>query len=116
MQSLALNTKKTGRVTVFTFKQGRKYISVCLELDIVKEGMKAVELNKEMLEAVMGHVESICKGGLSDDLLNRPAPAMYWNKYWIFVDGLNRKHTNVTKRNTQVGTVNILPIADLCAA
>lgn len=116
MQSLALNTKKTGRVTVFTFKQGRRYISVCLELDIVKEGVKAVELNKEMLEAVMGHVESVCKGRLSDDLLNRPAPAMYWKKYWVFVDGLNTKRTRVTRRKAQVGTVNILPIADLCAA
>ncbi len=115
MPSLASNTKKVGRVTIFTFKQGRKFISVCLELDIIKEGLNVVELNKEMLEAVMGHVESVCKGGLSDDLLNRPAPAAYWKKYWAFVDGLNKKRDRATKSKTQIGTINVLPIAELCA-
>ncbi len=38
MRLISKNTKKNGEITIFTYKEGSKYICVCLELDIVKEG------------------------------------------------------------------------------
>ena len=105
------NTKKSGSVTVFTYKQGKGYLSVCLELDIVKEGSNFSEITQEMIESVIGHVQTVCKEGLSDGLLNRPAPAKYWKAYERFLDAQSGKETK-----KKVGSLSILPIADLCLA
>lgn len=111
MRMIVQNTKRKGNVTIFGYKSGKKFISVCLELDIVKEGTKREELTREMFEAVTGHVETVCKAKLDDALLNRPAPEKYWQAYEKFLD--SQKKNKLPK---QAGSLNILPIADLCRA
>lgn len=112
--SAKLNTKKRGIVTVFNYKEGLKYISVCLELDIVKEGKVLEELIREMKEAVEGHIKTVCKENLSDDLLNRQAPKRYWKKYEEFVSFLEERR-NLPQKRVESG-VNIFSIPALCAA
>ena len=46
--------KRKGNITIFGYKKWKKFISVCLELDIVKEGTKREVLTQEMIEAVKG--------------------------------------------------------------
>lgn len=115
MTASIMNTKKKGRVTVFTFRRGKKFISVCLELDIVKEGINPEVLGRDMREAVEGHIEAVLRGKLSDDLLNRPAPAAYWKEYWAFVEGLRARPKRGVRIKAHAGTVNVLTIADLAA-
>lgn len=108
MRLIEKNTKKVGNITIFTYKKGKKYLSICLELDIIKEGDKLQTLNQEMIEAVIGHVETVCKGNLSDDLLNRPAPEKYWQAYDDFIKAQGGKQTK------PVGSFNRFPINELC--
>ncbi len=111
MRMLIQNTKRKGNITIFGYKSGKKFISVCLELDIVKEGTKREVLTQEMIEAVKGHVETVCKAKLDETLLNRPAPEKYWRAYEKFLD--SQKKSKVPR---QAGSLNVLPIADLCRA
>ncbi|MEK7620584.1 MAG: hypothetical protein AAB413_05100 [Patescibacteria group bacterium] len=113
MKLIVRNTKKSGQVRVFTFKKGKKYISVCLELDIVKEGSDPEELSREMMESVSGHIETVCKANLDDALLNRPAPDVYWKTYSKFLD--DQKKSEV-KRKADYSSLSIFPIVDLCPA
>lgn len=85
------NTKKQGVVTIFTYKSGNKYTAVCLELDIIKENKDHNELLREMRESIVGYLKTVCKNNLSDDLLNRPAPKLYWKKYRAFLEALETK-------------------------
>lgn len=112
------NTKKGGEVTVIFFKEKNTFISVCLELDIVKEGKGITTLRKQMEEAVLGYVETVCKGDFSDALLNRPAPKKYWDKYYGFLRSLEPKSGSrtVRPRADRVRTIDRLPIQELCAA
>jgi hypothetical protein len=75
------NTKKKGQATVFIYREGKKFIGVCLELCIVEENKNLNVLRHNMREAVEGYVEAVIKNGLSEDLLNRPAPKEYWNRF-----------------------------------
>lgn len=101
------NTKKEGKVTIFTYKKGKKFISVCLELDIIKEGNEPNQLIQEMIEAVMGHVETVCLNNLDDALLNRPAPQKYWQAYEEFLESQQ-------KSKNEFGFLNVLPLNELC--
>lgn len=63
------------------FREGRQYVGVCLTLNIVEEGSNPVRLMESIVEAARGHVRLVIKKRLSDDLLNRPAPDKYWDRY-----------------------------------
>ncbi len=106
------NTKNKGTVRIFTYKQGSKFISVCLELDIVKEGNNILDLNKEMFESVVGHIKTVCKEKMDDKLLNRPAPQKYWDKYQDYLLKLeDRKKTSV---KIPLGGISTFGIPELC--
>lgn len=79
------NTKQSGRVTVFAYQDKRKIIAVCLELDIVHEASTFEEARAGIIESVQGYIEAVYKGGFSDELLNRPAPQEYWNKFYQYL-------------------------------
>ena len=85
---------------------------MCLELDIVKEGIDPEELVAEMLESVAGHVETVCKKNLDDSLLNRAAPKKYWEAYQKFID-TQRKDELI--RKADYSSISVFPIADLCS-
>lgn len=76
------NTKKRGQFTLFVYKERPNYyIGVNLEFDLIQEGKTALETMKRIREASIGYLETIIKENLSNDLLNRPAPKEYWEKY-----------------------------------
>lgn len=107
--------KKTGQGYFFTYKDGNKYTSACLELDIIKEGKKREELSAEMLESVEGYVETICKEKLNvGKLLNRFAPEKYWKHYEQFLEMLEIKRKSERKAKEVVGMINVFAILELC--
>ena len=112
------NTKNFGSLTVFFFKEKAKFVSVCLELDIIKEGDNLDDVRKEMQESISGYIETVCKGNYSDDLLNRPAPKKYWDKYSEFLRFLKekQKQKEVAAKNTTRGIeTSVMDMKELCA-
>lgn len=76
------NTKERGLIEYFMYKDGGKFVGVCLTFDIVEEGQDPVALMKSIEEASALHLEVVIKERMSDDLLNRYAPSAYWSKYF----------------------------------
>ncbi|MEK7527587.1 MAG: hypothetical protein AAB574_01020 [Patescibacteria group bacterium] len=80
MTSNLYNTKKRGVLRFFFYQDAKHYVAVCLDLDLVEFGKDSQELQKSIHEAARAHVDAVIKNNLSDDLLNKPAPAKYWKK------------------------------------
>ncbi len=117
MKKLLKNTKNKGEVTIFTYKEGGVFVSVCLELDLLKEGKDLADLKIEMLDSVMGYVETVCKENLPDESLNRPAPKKYWTKYYAFLNRLEeKKQMESPARQKQSAAIDLISIPDLCPA
>lgn len=76
------NTKEKGTIQFLVYKSGKSYVGVCLTFDIVEEGSNPKELTQSIIEAAKLHLETVIKHDLSDDLLNRPAPKEYWDKFY----------------------------------
>ena len=76
------NTKKQGKFTLFVYREKPNYyIGVNLDFDLIQEGKTAPETIEKIKEASLGYLETVIKKNLSDDLLNRPAPKEYWERY-----------------------------------
>lgn len=75
------NTKNKGLFVFLVYPEDKKFIGVCLTLNIVEEGENPQEILKNLIGAAFGHLEVVRKENLSDDLLNRPASKKYWDKY-----------------------------------
>lgn len=80
------NTKKRGKFTLFVYQEKPNYyIGVNLDFDLIQEGKTALETMERIKEVSLGYLETIMKKNLSNELLNRPAPKEYWEKYRIFL-------------------------------
>lgn len=77
------NTRRQGQFTVMVYKRSgeRLFTGVCLELDLVDQHEDPSFLLRSLEEAAKGYVESVIQKVQSEDLLNRPAPAPYWDVY-----------------------------------
>lgn len=84
------NTKKGGVVEFFVYPEKDKYVGVCLTFDIVEEGKDPSELMESLKEAAILHIKVVTKKDLSDELLNRYAPAEYWSKYFDYLEMLSK--------------------------
>jgi len=76
------NTKKEGTIEFLVYKEDKTFVGVCLTFDIVEEGTDALSVLKSIKEAAQVHLNAVVKNSMSDDLLNRYAPAEYWKKYF----------------------------------
>ena len=74
------NTRHHGRVTVLVFRRPKErlYTGACLELDLVDQHENPDFLQRSLEEAAKGYVESVIEKDQPEDLLNRPAPAEFW--------------------------------------
>lgn len=77
------NTLENGRVTLMVYRRKRDvwFTGVVLELDIVEEMEDPLALLQSLTEAVWLHAHGVVEDRLSEDLLNRPAPASYQRVY-----------------------------------
>lgn len=80
------NKKEKGLLEFLVYQERGKYIGVCLTLDIVEEGKDPAKLMESIREAAVAHVELVIKKKLSDELLNRPAPDEYWERYFKAIE------------------------------
>ncbi|MDA2922923.1 hypothetical protein MYX07_06700 [Patescibacteria group bacterium AH-259-L07] len=81
MKQKMRNTKKQGMLEIFVYPEGKQFVGVCLTFNIVDVGKDPRTLLDSLTKAALGHVQVVIKKNLSDDLLNRPAPQEYWDKY-----------------------------------
>lgn len=94
------NTHKNVTATVFVFLNAKekKYVGVCLELDIVETDKDKVVLAKRMKEHVQAYVEYVCTKKLDENLLNRPAPDEYWKMFFRYVHSLQELQNIPSRR------------------
>ena len=76
------NTKEKGVFKFVIYPEGRRFIGVCLTLNIIEESKNPHQLLENLKEAAFGHLEVVRKENLDDALLNRHAPKEYWEKYY----------------------------------
>ncbi len=76
------NTKKRGVFEFLVYPDEKRFVGVCLTLNIIEEGESPKELLENLEEAAFGHLEVVRKENLSNKLLNRPALKKYWDKYY----------------------------------
>lgn len=110
------NTKKRGVMEFLIYKEGNKYVGVCLTFDIIEEGKDVRKLKKSLIELADLHLKAVVKKGLPDELLNRYAPDEYWDKYFKIENSFAKKRLelefNKIKDST---TLNFTyPTKDLC--
>ena len=75
------NTKKFVIARILIIPQKNKFEAVCLDFDLIEEARTLREAKKLIEAAVRGYVVNICKNGLDDSLLNRPAAKKYWKMF-----------------------------------
>lgn len=71
------NTYKSGRMSYLVFKDKRGYTGVCLEFDLIINTDTLDEAKEQITELSRAWVENVLKNKLSEELLNKPAPAKY---------------------------------------
>jgi len=76
------NTKERGVIEFVVYKEKSSFVGVCLTFDIVEEGKNPTLLLESLKEAADLHLEVVRAENMSDDLLNRHAPAEYWQIYF----------------------------------
>ncbi len=107
------NTHQRGVVTVFLYRKGKKYLGVCLELDIVDEDSDRIALMVRMREMVQSYVEYVCSRHLDESLLNRPAPAKYWKmffKHLYSLQELEKKYPFRVFPQAEEASIETLPL------
>ncbi len=108
------NTLHRGTVTVFLFPKGKKYIGVCLELDIVDEDTNIEELKTRIRERVDSYIDYVCDNKKDGALLNRPAPDEYWKKFFTYIRYLQELEKKASFRNhfdqPTEGVIETLPL------
>lgn len=75
------NTYKKGAVTYLIFKEGNKFVGVCLEFNLEVEANTPQETKERIEDYSKAWLENVVKNKLSEELLNKPAPKKYWNIY-----------------------------------
>lgn len=95
------NTKENGVIEFVFYPNEGRYIGVCLTFDIVEEGTDINKLRNNLEEAAFLHLKVVIDKNLSDELLNRPAPKEYWDKYYEIKQAIEKK--NVEKIKTIQG-------------
>lgn len=99
------NTKNGGLLEFLVYPEKGNYVGVCLTLDIVEEGKDPARLMESIQGAAFGHVLLVVKKNLGDDLLNRPAPDQYWEKYFAALDELSTKNKALKSRHPYTSQV-----------
>lgn len=85
------NTKKRGLVEFLVYREGKRFIGVCLTFDIIEEGEDPDSVMRSIEEAARLHLDVVTKENMRDELLNRYAPKKYWDKYLALQKSLSRK-------------------------
>lgn len=89
------NTAVQGSATIFIYKSAKKYIGVCLELDLVDDGDTREEVAERMKQNVVSYVAYIRKRHFDKALLNRPAPKKYWKKFFQYLQLIGEEEKTV---------------------
>lgn len=84
------NTKNKGLIEFFIYKEKDIFVGVCLTFDIIEEGKDPKKLMDSLHEAALLHIKTVINKNLSEDLLNRYAPTIYWKKYFDHLDELGK--------------------------
>jgi hypothetical protein len=77
--------------TVFVYRTGKRYVGVCLELDLIDNGTDPEELEERMKKSVESYVRHVCANDRFDSsFLDRPAPKKYWDIFYRHVATLKK--------------------------
>ncbi|OGZ06835.1 MAG: hypothetical protein A3D65_06765 [Candidatus Lloydbacteria bacterium RIFCSPHIGHO2_02_FULL_50_13] len=97
----SINTKENGTAEFTIFEENSTFVGVCLTFDIVVEGTNYEEVREQLIDAAKVHIETVRRNNLPVELLNRHAPAEYWEK---------RKSTLLTDGSEQRSFASLLAL------
>lgn len=63
------------------YPEENHFVGVCLQLNLVIEAETAELAKEKLVDALEAHVAIVIRKKYSEDLLSRPAPKKYWDKY-----------------------------------
>ena len=79
-----MNNKNKGFLRFLICKEGKDFVAVCLDLNLIEYGKDPLELQKSIEEAAVSYLETVKKEKLPDSFLNQSAPEKYWKKWEKF--------------------------------
>lgn len=85
------NTRSVGRVTVLVMPEGKEFVGVCLEFDLVVKEKTHEKAKKQIGDYVDAWLDNAIKNNLPNEVLNRPAPKKYWVAYERFLENQKEK-------------------------
>lgn len=78
--------KNTVSFRCLAYQESKTFTGVCLDLDIVEEGHTSLqEAVLSLNDAISSHLSALKKLGWPRELMNRPAPDIYWNRLESFL-------------------------------
>lgn len=75
------NTYNNGKVTHIIFENKGVFIGVCLEFDLEVFAKTGKEAEEQLDDYTKAWLENVKKNKLPEELLNKPAPLIYWKLY-----------------------------------
>lgn len=102
-------------LTIFLYAKGKKYIGVCLELDIIDEDIDLDVLKNRMRERVESYVTYVSEKKKNVNLLNRPAPKEYWEEFFKYLQSLQDRKGR-THSSPKEASVESFPLLSLSKA
>ena len=99
------NTKEKGllRFLVYFDPKDNEFVGICMDLSLIKTGRNPLEVERDVVEAAMGYVETVCKENLPDKLLNQKPPKEYidvFNNYLALTSG-SKEFKSLIKRKKE---------------
>ena len=110
------NTKNSGSARIFIFPEKHGYTAICLDFGVLGFGETLEEAEKDIKDAVIGHLETVRENNLPDYLLNRPAPEEYWKKFEAYQKSVLSGKAGRASRSTRNSAFISLPIRSLSTA
>ena len=89
------NTKQQGLLRFFIYfdKKDNEYVGFCIDLGIIKCCSNPYHIERDLVEAAQGYVETVCEQKLPDNLLNQSPPREYLDIFESFVRTITCKQT-----------------------
>ena len=68
-------------VRIIVFKEKGLFWAINLDMNVHGSGETIEEVKKDIENATIGHIKTVCDNNLDSELLFRPAEQKYWDMY-----------------------------------
>lgn len=99
------NTKEKGTMEFFAYPERGRFIGICLTFDIVEEGESINSVMELVKKAAILHLRTVIEKDLDDELLNRYAPSVFWEKYFEHLEEMEQRNIEQMRIDLEVENI-----------